>query len=93
MKHRLTMLCLSFLRLPINCYFVFPLGRSLIPPTELINIPGETWKEQLVNLIQSVFLPSGFAVEHFTKLPYLCEGDLYENFYVLSDAVFVLKPV
>lgn len=73
--------------------FISFAGRSLIPPKELIKLEGETWKEQVLSLIDNVFTPSGFSVERFTKLPYLCEGDLYENFYVLSDAVFVLKPV
>lgn len=33
----------------------------------------------------------GFKVEAVTRLPYLCEGDMYNDYYVLDDAVFVLK--
>ena len=31
-------------------------------------------------------------VVRWSRLPYLCEGDLEQAFYWLSDAVFVLKP-
>jgi hypothetical protein len=72
------------------CYFS---GRSLITPTELITMSGESWEEQVASIVKDVFTPEGFAVECFSKVPYLCEGDLYENFYVLSDALFVLKPI
>lgn len=65
----------------------------MVPPTEMIQLNGGSFKEQVISLIDNVFTPTGFTVERFTKVPYLCEGDLYENFYVLGDAVFVLKPV
>lgn len=39
----------------------------------------------------SVFRQVGFHVEAVTRLPYLCEGDMYNDYYVLDDAVFVLK--
>lgn len=38
-----------------------------------------------------VFQSLGFEVEAVTRLPYLCEGDMYKDYYVLNDAVFVLK--
>lgn len=38
-----------------------------------------------------VFQKVGFVVEAVTRLPYLCEGDMYNDYYVLDDAVFVLK--
>lgn len=38
-----------------------------------------------------VFQKVGFNVETVTRLPYLCEGDMYHDYYVLDDAVFVLK--
>lgn len=72
----------------VNCT-----GRSLVTPTEQITLSGETWNEQVASLVKDVFTPAGYAVERFSKVPYLCEGDLYENFYVLSDTVFVLRPV
>ena len=41
----------------------------------------------------AIFRKAGFVIEAFTRLPYLCEGDMYNDYYVLDDAVFVLKPV
>ncbi|KAK3581155.1 hypothetical protein CHS0354_024687 [Potamilus streckersoni] len=60
-------------------------------PTEVIHLQGQTFEEQVVSLVKDVFEPAGFELEHFTRLPYLCEGDMYHSFYVLDDAVFVLK--
>lgn len=40
-----------------------------------------------------VFQQVGFQVEAVTRLPYLCEGDMYNDYYVLDDAVFVLKAL
>ena len=60
-------------------------------PSETLPVTGDTLVEQIVSLEQDVFKPFGFTVESFTKLPYLCEGDLEHSFYVLQDIVFVLK--
>ena len=60
-------------------------------PTERLQITGAAFEEQVWQLTKAVFRPAGFEVEAFTRLPYLCEGDLRHSFYVLSDAVFVLK--
>ncbi|RMC17709.1 hypothetical protein DUI87_05373 [Hirundo rustica rustica] len=61
-------------------------------PSEVLEIKGHTWEEQ-VNSLPEVFSKAGFAIEAFTRLPYLCEGDMYNDYYVLDDAVFVLRPV
>lgn len=66
-------------------------GSKIVKPTEKIPISGKTWEEQATSLINDVFTPAGFILESFTRLPYLCEGDMYRDFYVLSDAVFVLR--
>lgn len=60
-------------------------------PQEHLKIQGKTWEEQVTNLSHDVFRKSGFEVETVTRLPYLCEGDMYNDYYVLDDAVFVLK--
>lgn len=57
-----------------------------------MQVNGTMWEEQ-VNSLADVFEEAGFAVETFTRLPYLCEGDMYNDYYVLDDAVFVLRPV
>lgn len=46
----------------------------------------------MTHLTTEVFQKIGFDVEAVTRLPYLCEGDMYKEYYVLDDAVFVLKP-
>lgn len=45
----------------------------------------------MTGLSTEVFQKVGFEVETVTRLPYLCEGDMYNDYYVLDDAVFVLK--
>ena len=67
-------------------------GSGMVSPSEVIAVNGRSWEEQASSLIRDVFTPAGFIVEQFTKLPYLCEGDLYQDYYVLNDAVFVLRP-
>ncbi|XP_066545206.1 protein-L-histidine N-pros-methyltransferase [Amia ocellicauda] len=62
-------------------------------PTEYLKIQGKTWEEQVTSLANEVFLEAGFAVEAVTRLPYLCEGDMYNDYYMLDDAVFVLRPL
>ena len=44
-------------------------------------------------LINRVFSPLGFDLVKFTKLPYLCEGNLSQSFYYLLDNIFVFKSV
>lgn len=61
-------------------------------PSEILEIKGQNWEEQVKSLLEA-FRKSGFVIEAFTSLPYLCEGDTYNDYYVLDDAVFVLKPV
>ncbi|KAM4631859.1 protein-L-histidine N-pros-methyltransferase [Discoglossus pictus] len=61
-------------------------------PSEIMEVNGKVWEEQ-VNSLAEVFHEAGFVVESLTRLPYLCEGDMYNDYYVLDDAVFVLRPV
>ena len=66
-------------------------GTKMTRPKESIRLSGSSWEEQVHSLVKDVFEPSGFTVELFTRVPYLCEGDLFRDFYVLDDALFVLK--
>lgn len=61
-------------------------------PEEKLLIQGQNFEEQVQFFIKKVFEPAGFNVEKFSRLPYLCEGDLHQSFYLLDDAVFVIKP-
>jgi len=62
-------------------------------PKQHLHVTGKTFEEQLSSLVRDVLVPVGFEVERYTKLPYLSEGDMYHSYYVLYDAVLVLRPV
>ncbi|XP_046396755.1 protein-L-histidine N-pros-methyltransferase [Ischnura elegans] len=62
-------------------------------PTETITINGNTFEEQVASVEKDLFIPAGFQVLRWTRLPYLCEGDLRQAYYWLSDSVFVLAPI
>ena len=70
----------------------FSPGTTFRDPSQHLPICGRTIEQQIVSLHDSVFQPAGFDVVSFTRLPYLCEGDLNTDFFVLNDVVFVLKP-
>lgn len=72
------------------CSYAF-LGGRWQRPKEHLKMKGETWEEQVTELTNEVFRRAGFEVDAVTRLPYLCEGDMYNDYYVLDDAVFVLK--
>lgn len=76
-----------------SIYFVCTcfLGGRWQRPKEYLRVKGKTWEEQVTELSNEVFRKAGFEVEAVTRLPYLCEGDMYNDYYVLDDAVFVLK--
>lgn len=71
--------------------FTLITGTKIIKPSEIITVNGSTWEEQVNSLVKDLFEPCGFTVEQFTRVPYLCEGDLYQDYYMLDDALFVLK--
>ncbi|XP_064640998.1 protein-L-histidine N-pros-methyltransferase-like isoform X2 [Lineus longissimus] len=62
-------------------------------PSENLPISGNTFEEQASSIVRDVFQPAGLELVSFTRLPYLCEGDINHSFYILNDAVFVLKPL
>jgi hypothetical protein len=49
--------------------------------------------EQIGELVDTVFTPIGFELVRFSKLPYLCEGNLSQSYYYLIDYLFVLKNI
>ncbi|XP_037547519.1 methyltransferase-like protein 9 [Nematolebias whitei] len=67
------------------------IGGKWVRPKTHLRVAGKTWEEQVTNMSSDVFQQVGFQVEAVTRLPYLCEGDMYNDYYVLDDAVFVLK--
>lgn len=42
-------------------------------------------------LVTNVLEPLGFDLVCFSKVPYICQGDVLTPYYVLEDAVLVLK--
>lgn len=48
---------------------------------------------QINYLIEELFEPLGFEIQKFTRLPYLCEGNMEQSFYFLHDYVFVFKSI
>ncbi|XP_031348950.1 methyltransferase-like protein 9 [Photinus pyralis] len=68
-------------------------GSSDHKPKEVLPVSGESFEQQVSSLINDVFTPAGFEVIVWTRVPYLCEGDLRQSYYWLDDAVFLLKSV
>ncbi|XP_046418866.1 protein-L-histidine N-pros-methyltransferase isoform X1 [Neodiprion virginianus] len=60
-------------------------------PSEYLPIKGNGLEGQIASLIDRVFSPLGLKCLAWSKLPYLCEGDLGQAFYFLDDVVFVLE--
>ncbi|XP_072169168.1 protein-L-histidine N-pros-methyltransferase-like [Diadema setosum] len=60
-------------------------------PSEVIEVKGKHWEEQVQRLVEEVFHPAGYQVRSFSRVPYLCEGDATTPFYLLDDALFVLE--
>ncbi|RNF12767.1 DREV methyltransferase [Trypanosoma rangeli] len=52
---------------------------------------GASFEDSLQRLVDNVFIPSGFKIERWCKLPYFCQGNLRVEYAVLHDAVFVLR--
>lgn len=68
-------------------------GQSGTRPAETLGVSGVTLEEQLESLCRDVIEPAGLWLESWTKLPYLCEGDLEQAYYWLDDVVMVLRAV
>lgn len=67
------------------------LGSTDHKPKELLPVTGYTFEEQVTSFIDDIFPSTGLEVISWTRVPYLCEGDLWQSYYWLDDAVFLLK--
>ena len=74
--------------LPFRPYFEYS---STHHPNESLSIVGQHPEEQINHLLIHLFQPLGFHLSKFTRLPYLCEGDLARSYYILVDYLFVLE--
>ncbi|XP_042221506.1 protein-L-histidine N-pros-methyltransferase-like, partial [Homarus americanus] len=62
-------------------------------PSEELGVTGTAIEEQVNSLATDVFPSLGYKLERWSRLPYLCEGDLDQAFYWLSDVVMVFSKV
>ena len=65
-------------------------GARQAPPTERFPVRGERWEEGVSDLVTTVLGPLGFSLLSVSKLPYLCEGDMHHDWFVLQDIILVL---
>ncbi|KAE9415147.1 hypothetical protein Angca_004520 [Angiostrongylus cantonensis] len=79
--------------LPIDQYVEFHPSKRTNRADVRLKVKGNTIEQQASSLVENEFIPLGFQVVRWTKLPYLCEGDLNRPFYVLEDVVFLLHPL
>ncbi|KAG5473104.1 hypothetical protein CUR178_03022 [Leishmania enriettii] len=54
---------------------------------------GASFEQSLSKLVENVLTPMGFHLIRWTRLPYLCEGNLRNEYAVLSDAVLILRKM
>ena len=47
-----------------------------------------SFEKQIASIVE-VVQKEGFSVDAWTRVPYLCEGDMGQSLYVLSDAVLL----
>merc|ERR1719153_495704 len=62
-----------------------------LKPSERMAITGERFEEQVESAVQ-VFENEGFELKSWSRVPYLCEGDLNKPLYHLNNGLFVFKP-
>ncbi|KAK9502737.1 hypothetical protein O3M35_011447 [Rhynocoris fuscipes] len=74
--------------LPFKPYVEF--GTKDHKPVEELPIKGNTFEDQVTSVIEDVLIPAGFIIRSWTRVPYLCQGDLNQAYYWLHDAVFTL---
>ncbi|KAL7684002.1 putative DREV methyltransferase, S-adenosyl-L-methionine-dependent methyltransferase [Plasmopara halstedii] len=72
-------------------------GTQRVAPTEKLPMhgglcaEGASFETSASLLLRNVLVPAGFKLRHFSRVPYLCRGDIQQPYYVLSDAIFVLE--
>ena len=72
-------------------------GTQRLAPSEALDMAGgrcvdhATFEAAANVLLTNVLEPAGFTLVRLSRVPYLCRGDLRQPYYVLSDAVFVLR--
>ncbi|CAH1155318.1 unnamed protein product [Phaedon cochleariae] len=75
--------------LPFSAYVES--GAPDFKPKQLLPINGSTFEQQVKSVVDDVLTPANFEVISWSRVPYLCEGDLQQSYYWLDDVIFVLK--
>ncbi|XP_023012348.1 protein-L-histidine N-pros-methyltransferase [Leptinotarsa decemlineata] len=60
-------------------------------PKESLQIKGSSFEKQVESIVKNVLEPANFEIVSWSRVPYLCEGDLQQSYYWLDDSIFVLK--
>ncbi|KAL5466722.1 hypothetical protein EMCRGX_G030870 [Ephydatia muelleri] len=68
-------------------------GTRKTKPSERLEISSGSWEEGVTALWKNVVAPLGFQPVALTRLPYLSEGDLTKEYYMLDNAVLILKKL
>ncbi|XP_030767091.1 methyltransferase-like protein 9 isoform X2 [Sitophilus oryzae] len=74
--------------LPFSAYI--ETGSSDHKPVEALPVKGNTFESQVESLVENV-LRAKFELISWSRVPYLCEGDLRQSYYWLDDVILVLK--
>lgn len=76
--------------LPFRPWVEFGATKNSHKPVEVLPIKGDTFESQALSAIE-FFEQKQFRLRSWTRVPYLCEGDLAQSVYVLDDAVFLFS--
>lgn len=60
-------------------------------PSEELPIDNTSWETGVSSLWEKVLKPLGYTPLALSRVPYLCEGDMNQDYYALDDAILVLK--
>lgn len=61
-------------------------------PSEMMSITGNTFADQVTSTVDQ-FERIGFKLERWSRVPYLCEGDLSKPIYHLNNGLFLFTKV
>ncbi|EEB12571.1 possible cgi-81 protein, putative [Pediculus humanus corporis] len=61
------------------------IGAKNHSPSQVLDVNGNTFEHQVCSMVKNVLEPVGYEIIKWTKLPYLCEGDLRQSYYWLDD--------
>ncbi|CAG9770659.1 unnamed protein product [Ceutorhynchus assimilis] len=62
-------------------------------PQQLLPIQGDSFEEQVQSIVDDILKPAKFELVSWSRVPYLCEGDLRQSYYWLDDAIFIIRPI